>query len=160
MRNTDTDGKNKGKSATSKSEDKLRFMLESTKILSMKVDFRTWLLEKATLTVPSLADWCAIDVLVEHNGLERIAVIHQDQKMTDYLFEFEKRFPTTEKNSADLYAVIRTGKAQFVPVVTDETIRQGARSPEHLKAMQRLGLKSLIIIPICALGKRSEEHTS
>ncbi|OGG50727.1 hypothetical protein A2763_02275 [Candidatus Kaiserbacteria bacterium RIFCSPHIGHO2_01_FULL_54_36] len=134
-------------------EDKLRFMLESAKILSTKVDFRTWLLEKAKLTVPSLADWCAIDVLVEHNGLERIAVIHQDQKMTDYLFEFEKRFPTTEKNSADLYAVIRTGKAQFVPVVTDETIRQGARSPEHLKAMQRLGLKSLMIIPICAHGK-------
>src|SRR3989344_2447903 len=134
-------------------EDKLRFMLESAKILSTKVDFRTWLLEKAKLTVPSLADWCAIDVLVEHNGLERIAVIHQDQKMTDYLFEFEKRFPTTEKNSADLYAVIRTGKAQFVPIVTDETIRQGARSPEHLEAMQRLGLKSLMIIPICALGK-------
>lgn len=128
-------------------------MLKSAKILSMKVDFRTWLLEKAKLTVPSLADWCAIDVLIEHNGLERIAVIHRDQKMTDYLFEFEKRFPTTEKNSADLYAVIRTGEAQFVPVVTDETIRQGARSPEHLEAMQRLGLKSLMIIPICAGGK-------
>jgi len=135
------------------SEDKLRFMLGSAKILSTKVDFRTWLLEKAKLTVPLLADWCAIDVLVENNGLERIAVIHQDKEMTDYLFEFEKKFPTTEENSSDLYAVIRTGEAQFVPVVTDETIRQGARSPEHLKAMQRLGLKSLMIIPICALGK-------
>lgn len=132
---------------------KLRFMLESAKILSTKVDFRTWLLEKAKLTVPSLADWCAIDVLNERGTLERIAVIHQDQKMTEYLFEFEKRFPTTEKNSSDLYAVIKTGEAQFVPVVTDETIRQGARSPEHLEAMQRLGLKSLMIIPICALGK-------
>ena len=127
-------------------------MLESAKILSMKVDFRTWLLEKANLTVPSLADWCAIDVLNEQGGLERIAVIHRDQKMTDYLFEFEKRFPTTEKNSSDLYTAIRTGEAQFVPVVTDETIRQGARSPEHLQAMQRLGLKSLMIIPITALG--------
>ncbi len=133
-------------------EDKLRFMLESAKILSTKIDFRTWLLEKAKLTVPSLADWCAIDVLNEQGGLERIAVIHRDQKMTDYLFEFEKRFPTTEKNSADLYAAIRTGEAQFVPIVTDETIRQGARSPEHLKAMQSLGLKSLMIIPITALG--------
>ncbi len=134
-------------------QDKLRFMLESAKILSTKVDFRTWLLEKAKLTVPSLADWCAIDVLNEHGHLKRIAVIHKDAKMTDYLFEFEKRFPTTEKNSSDLYAVIKTGEAQLVPVVTDETIRQGARSPEHLEAMQRLGLKSLMIIPIVALGK-------
>ena len=134
-------------------EDKLRFMLESAKILSMEVDFRTWLLEKAKLTVPSLADWCAIDILNEHGRLERIAVIHQDPSMTDYLFEFEKRFPTTEKNSSDLYEVIRTGEAQLVPVVTDETIRQGARSPEHLEAMQRLGLKSLMIIPIFARGK-------
>src|SRR3989338_1849216 len=134
-------------------EDKLRFMLESAKILSMEVDFRTWLLEKAKLTVPSLADWCAIDILNEYGSLERIAVIHQDQKMTDYLFEFEKRFPTTEKNSSDLYTAIRTGEAQLVPVVTDETIRQGARSPEHLEAMQRLGLKSLMIIPISARGK-------
>lgn len=134
-------------------EDKLRFMLESAKILSMEVDFRTWLLEKAKLTVPSLADWCAIDILNEYGSLERIAVIHQDQVMTDYLFEFEKRFPTTEKNSSDLYTAIRTGEAQLVPVVTDETIRQGARSPEHLEAMQRLGLKSLMIIPISARGK-------
>jgi signal transduction histidine kinase len=134
-------------------EDKLRFMLESVKILSMKVDFRTWLLEKAKLTVPSLADWCAIDVLDEHGSLERIAVIHEDPKMTDYFFEFEKRFPTTEKNSSDLYEVIRTGEAQLVPIVTDETIRQGARSPEHLEAMQHLGLKSLMIIPIFARGK-------
>src|SRR3989338_2971607 len=142
-----------GVSSITSREDKLRFMLESAKILSTKVDFRTWLLEKARLTVPSLADWCAIDVLNEQGGLERIAVIHRDQKMTDYLFEFEKRFPTTEKNSSDLYTAIRTGEAQFVPVVTDETIRQGARSPEHLQAMQRLGLKSLMIIPIRALGK-------
>lgn len=134
-------------------EDKLRFMLGSAKILSTKVDFRTLLLEKAKLTVPSLADWCAIDVLDEQGRLERIAVIHTDPRMTDYLFEFEKRFPTTEKNSSDLYAVIKTGEAQLVPVVTDETIRQGARSPEHLQAMQRLGLKSLMIIPIIALGK-------
>src|SRR3989338_3891627 len=75
---------------TNAREDKLRFMLESAKILSTKVDFRTWLLEKAKLTVPSLADWCAIDVLNEQGQLKRIAVIHQDQKMTDYLFEFEK----------------------------------------------------------------------
>ncbi len=138
---------------SSSGNDKLRFMLASTKILSMKVDFRTWLLEKAKLTVPTLADWCAIDVLNAHGELERIAVIHHDQVMTDYLFEFEKRFPTTEKNSSDLYAVIRTGEAQLVPVVTDETIRQGARSPEHLEAMQRLGLQSLMIIPIFARGK-------
>ncbi|HEY5383470.1 MAG TPA: GAF domain-containing sensor histidine kinase, partial [Candidatus Paceibacterota bacterium] len=136
-----------------KEEDKLRFMLESAKILSMEVDFRTWLLQKAKLAVPSLADWCAIDILNEQGGLERIAVIHKDPKMTEYLFEFEKRFPTAEKNSADLYATIRTGEAQLVPVVTDETIRQGARSPEHLEAMQRLGLKSLMIIPICAHSK-------
>ncbi len=140
-------------SSVNSSEDRLRFMLASAKILSTKVDFRTWLLEKAKLTVPTLADWCAIDVLNESGGLERIAVIHQDQKMTDYLFEFEKRFPTTEKNSSDLYAVIRTGDAQLVPVVTDETTRQGARSPEHLEAMQRLGLKSLMIIPIFAHSK-------
>ena len=132
-------------------EDKLRFLLESAKLLSTKVDFRTWLLEKARLTVPSLADWCAIDVLNEQGGLERIAVIHRDQKMTDYLFEFEKRFPTTEKNSSDLYTAIRTGEAQFVPVVTDETIRQGARSPEHLQAMQRPGPKSLMIISLFPL---------
>lgn len=133
-------------------EDRLFFMLESAKILSKKVDFRTWLLEKAKLTVPSLADWCAIDVLNAEGDLERIAVIHQDQKMTDYLFEFEKQFPTTEKNSSDLYKVIKTGEAQLVPLVTDETTRQGARSPEHLEAMLRLGLKSLMIIPIFARG--------
>ncbi len=139
-------------SAITTRNDKLRFMLESAKILSTKVDFRAWLLEKAKLTVPSLADWCAIDVLVEHNGLERIAVIHTDPKMTDYLFEFEKRFPTTEKNSSDLYKVIRTGEAQFVPVVTDETIRQGTTYQYRVNAQNQFGTVNGAILSFTTTG--------
>ncbi len=40
-------------------EDKLRFMVESAKILSLTTDYRERLKQKARLSVPSLADWCA-----------------------------------------------------------------------------------------------------
>lgn len=134
-------------------DDKLRFMVESAKILSLTADFRQRLIEKAKLTVPALADWCAIDILIGDDAIERTAVIHSDPKKIDYIKELEKHFPTDPKAPNSVRNLIKENRAQFIPVITDEMIKQGAKSPEHLEAIRKLNLKSIMTIPIAARGR-------
>ncbi len=44
-------------------EDVLRFLAEASTILSSSLDYRETLATVARLSVPRLADWCAVDVL-------------------------------------------------------------------------------------------------
>ena len=134
-------------------EDRLRFMVESAKMLSLTDDFRERLTKKAQLAVPSLADWCAIDVINESGKVERVVVVHRDQTMIDYVFEFERRYPPDPNAPGSVYQVIKSGKAQFVPVITDEILRESALDEEQYQAIRKLSLKSVMVIPIDSRGK-------
>lgn len=133
-------------------DDKLQFLVESEKILSITTDFRKRLTQKASLTVPLLADWCAVDLL-DGNKTERAVVVHQDQKMIDYIFELEKKYPPDPKVPSSVYNSIQDQKEQFIPLVTDEMLQASAKSPEHLEDIRKLQLKSVMVVPIIARGK-------
>jgi len=133
-------------------EDKLRFMIDSARILSLTSDLKKKLTEKAKLTVPSLADWCAIDLIAD-KSTERVAVVHQDPKMMQYISDFEKKYPTDPKRPGSVYNVIREQKGLFTPIITDEMLQAGALSPEHLEDIRKLQLKSHMIVPISARGR-------
>lgn len=132
---------------------KLKFLVESEKILSVTEDFRERVRQKATLAVPSLADWCAVDILNEGGSIERIVVVHRDPAMVRYVKEFEKRYPSDPEAPGSVTNVIRTGIPVFVPVVTDEMLRAAAKSEQHYKDIARLQLHSVMTIPIESRGK-------
>lgn len=134
-------------------EGKLRFMLESAKILSITSDTRQRLIEKAKLTFPSLADWCALDVMRDDGSTERIAVIHRDPAQIAFLEDFNKRFPPDPSAPDSIPALIRAQTPRLIPLVTEELLKAGAQSPEHLEAIRALKLHSILIVPISARGK-------
>lgn len=139
-------------SARKSREDKLKFMLESAKILSITEDFYQRLTQKAKLAVPLLADWCAIDLL-RGKETERVVVVHQDKKMMDYIFDFQKKYPPDPTAPGSVLNVIKNQKAQFIPVITEEMLVAGTKSPEHLEDIRKLQLKSIMVVPITARGK-------
>ncbi len=133
-------------------EDHLQFILESAKILSLTADFRKRLTEKARLTVPLLADWCAIDLL-HGKTTERAVIVHQKQEMLEFLNGYYKKYPPDPAAPRSIYNVIKHLTPQFIPVVTDEMIAASATSPEHLADIKKLNLKSVMIVPIISRGK-------
>lgn len=134
-------------------EAKLRFMIESAKILSLTDDFRTRLKRKAALAVPSLADWAAVDIINEKDEVERIAVINDDPEKVLYLHEFERKYPPYKALPTSLYNSIKRGVPQLIPLITDDMLRAAARSPEHYEDAKRLNLTSIMIIPVVARGR-------
>src|SRR5215210_1538251 len=53
-------------------DDVLRFLAESGATLASSLDYRATLANVARLAVPTLADWCAVDVIEEDGSIERL----------------------------------------------------------------------------------------
>src|SRR5690606_6729383 len=54
------------------------FLSEASRVLSSSLDYETTLRRLAHLAVPTLADWCIVDVLEESGEIRRLEVAHVD----------------------------------------------------------------------------------
>src|SRR5215208_6709644 len=68
-------------------DDVLRFLADSGARLSSSLGYRDTLANVARLAVPTLADWCAVDVMVEDGSVERLAVEHSDPEKVALAYE-------------------------------------------------------------------------
>ena len=49
--------------------------------------------------------------------------------------------------------MLRTGRSELYPEITDEVLVAAARYPEHLELMRRLNFSSAIIVPLLVRGR-------
>ncbi len=137
-----------------KREEKLRFLLESMKILSITMDFKDRLQRKAELAVPALADWCSIEIVTSDNKIERQALVHREPEKIQLIREYEKLYPPQPGEETVTQRVIRTGVGEFTPLVTKEMIDAVPNlKKEQREAIERLELSSIIVLPIGIPGK-------
>ncbi len=59
-------------------QQRLAFLAEASATLSSSLDYEATLATVARLAVPTLADWCAVDLLGDDGSIERMAVAHVD----------------------------------------------------------------------------------
>lgn len=126
-----------------------RFMTEATIVLSSSLDYMVTLEKIAELAVPAVADGCAVD-LVERHGITRVAVTHSDPAQVALAHELAHRYPPDMNATRGTVKVIRTGEPELIPEVTEEMLAHVARDPDHLALMLRLGVRSLVIVPLVA----------
>src|SRR5207248_9556532 len=54
------------------------FLADASRGLSASLDYETTLSTVARLAVPTIADWCAVDVLDDNGSARRLVVTHED----------------------------------------------------------------------------------
>jgi len=132
--------------------ERLSFLDEATALLTSSLDLERTLDRLASLAVRELADWCAIDVLVEDTGeIEGLVVAHPDPERKRWAEEVRRRTrPTRIDDDFDLTArVMRTGEAEFLPVVPQELLDEAARrDPEAAAALEHISIRSVITLPL------------
>lgn len=133
--------------------DNLKFLAEASKILSTSLDYKTTLRRVAKIAVPHIADWCSVDMLDEKNNLQLVAIAHKDTKKIRWARELRKHEPVDMSSPTGSPKVMRTGKSEFYPVITEELLRASITDQARLKRTLGLikelgGLTSLIIVPI------------
>jgi PAS domain S-box-containing protein len=136
-----------------RTEDALRFIVEASATLSSSLDYRETLANVARLAVPHLADWCAVDVLDEYGSLERIVVVHQDPQKVALAHELQERYPLDPDAPQGVPRVMRTGKSELIPEITEELVDQAVPDEEIREILRELGLRSSMVVPLIARGQ-------
>ncbi len=124
------------------------FMNQASTVLATSLDYETTLTSVAHLAVPAVADWCAVDVVVD-GKTRRLAVAHQNPENV----EFARTLQRYEDPSATYSVphVIRAKTPVLVPLITDEMIVTAARGDaEQVRQVRSLGLVSYMCVPLVA----------
>ncbi|MER3427235.1 MAG: hypothetical protein C4334_03905 [Pyrinomonas sp.] len=134
------------------SERAWQFLAEATALLASSLDYEKMLANLARLSVPSLADWCVIDLL-QDGRLQRLAVEHMDRTKVELVHELERRCPTDLSEEEGIAKALRTKSAVIYQTITDDLLQKLARDQEQLRILRRLGLRSVMILPLVARGR-------
>jgi PAS domain S-box-containing protein len=132
---------------------RLAFLAEASRILSGSLDYKRTLQRLAQVAVPQLADWCGIDMLEDDGSIRQVAMAHVDSEKIEMAREFRRRYPPHPDAPTGLPNVLRTGKPEHYPEVTDETLIQAAQDEDQLRLLRELGLRSVMIVPLTARGR-------
>ena len=129
------------------------FLAQIAAVLSRSLEYDETLKGVAALAVPTIADWCSVDVLQENGDVACLAVDHVDPAKVELGKEVRRRYadPSTPYGVAH---VVRTATSAMIPEVTDEMIVAGARGDqERIGLVRSLGLRSYMCVPLVSGGR-------
>ncbi|MBA2255760.1 MAG: SpoIIE family protein phosphatase [Thermoleophilaceae bacterium] len=129
------------------------YLAEATAALSASLDYEATLHNVARLSVPHLADWCAVQMLEPDAGITTLAVAHADPAKERLVHELNDRYPPDPEARVGSPAVIRTGESQLYPEIDDALLQAAASDDTHLKLLRDLGLRSGMTVPLVARGR-------
>lgn len=129
-------------------EENMRFLAEASKVLGSSLDYRTTLAAVAQLGVPEIADWCAVDMLGEDGAIERLAIAHVDPEKVQWARELQEANPPDPNAPTGVPNVLRTGRAEFYPEITDAMLVAATRNEEELALARRIGFSSAMTVPL------------
>lgn len=129
------------------------FLVEASSLLAASLDYQVTLNNVASLLVPTLADWCVVDVLGENDVIEQIAMISAHPAKKEILTELRRLYPPKYENNSPFRETLLRRQSVFYPELPDQLLAQMAEDEEHLKLLQSLGMNSLMIIPLHLRGK-------
>jgi PAS domain S-box-containing protein len=139
--------------ARKEAEDRFSFIARAGEALASSLDEDTVLQRLAELSVPYLADACAVDLLTDAGSVERRVVLHRDPKLVATVLDLARRWPLGPSAPGPTAQVLRTGEPVFMPELTDAALADMARGEGHQPRLQQLGFESLICVPLLARGQ-------
>jgi len=135
-------------------ENNLRFLSKATTQFTASLSYKKTLRNIASLVVPTIADWCTVDLLNEGGELEQMVIIHKDPEKIAWAEELRKtQGPPDLASSYGVANVIRTGEPELYPRITDEILEQTIKDKKQLELTRNLGMSSVIIAPLVVDNK-------
>ncbi|RYZ42130.1 MAG: DUF4118 domain-containing protein [Myxococcaceae bacterium] len=138
----------------SHNEEHLRMLAGASSFLATSLDYEATLHNVVRLAVPTLADWCIVDVALDDGTFKRMEVAHALTESE--AFAEQLRAPAPSSESVPVTggpAALLQGQSIFVENVTDEELQKFGRNPERLAMLRKMRLRSFALVPLVA-GER------
>jgi PAS domain S-box-containing protein len=129
------------------------FLFKATKELSSSLEYNKTLKKLSKLIVPQLADWFSIDLLNSKGTLDLLLVSHIDPKKEKWAIELRKEQPIDMSSKAGVPNVIKTGRAELYPYLSEEILLKSAQNEKQKELIKQLQLRSAMIVPLSARKK-------
>jgi PAS domain S-box-containing protein len=144
------------RSAAEAAERRAHFLAEASRVLATSFDYHTTLASVARLAVPTLADFCTVDVLEAEGRVTRVGVAHADPAKEAMLFELARRFVDRIQDgpaAGHLRRAILEGESTLMSEISKEMILASAVSDEHRELILTLLPCALIAVPLRVGGR-------
>ena len=128
-----------------------RFLAEASRRFAESLDYEATLDTIAQLAVPSIADWCIVDLL-EDGRVRRVSVAHADPAQEPLANELKTGHPVDPNAAVGIGRVLRSGMTEWRGRLNDRELQAIARDPEHLALLRRLKLRAYVVVPILTKG--------
>jgi PAS domain S-box-containing protein len=127
------------------------FLAKISEALNRSLDSDETLKTLASIAVPRIADWCAVDVLGDDGQLLRLATAHVDPAKVALANEVRVRYGGDPASPYSPESVLRTGLSALLPLITDDLLKASSNGDEQrLTMMREMGLVSYLCVPMFA----------
>jgi PAS domain S-box-containing protein len=135
-------------------ESRRDLLAEVTAALSQSLDYEATVGGIPRLVVPRMADWCAVDLVVDGAAQpRRLAISHADPQKVAFVQQLAERYPQSPEASSGVAQVLRSGFPELYPDIPDSLLQATAQDAEHLGLLRALGLRSVLVVPLAVPGR-------
>jgi signal transduction histidine kinase len=128
---------------------RLRFLLESSTLLTSSLDYTAILSALARLCVSELADWAVVYSLDDAGVPRPLEVAHREREKEQVLRELQQ-IPIDPDRRHPVLEVLRDRRPVLARTVGHELLESVTRNARHLEIVRQLGAASLMIVPMIA----------
>ncbi|MEO7520909.1 MAG: ATP-binding protein [Gemmatimonas sp.] len=132
------------------SEQPLAVLAGVSQLLAGALDYNGTVTAIARLALPYLGSWCAVDICEADGTVQRVAVLHPDPLQGKLAQQLEREWPPERDDPVGAPAVLRTRSSVVIASVDEALMQSVARTPEALDALRKLGIGSVITVPLIA----------
>jgi PAS domain S-box-containing protein len=130
---------------------RLAFLAEAGELLANSLEYERTLQSVLRLAVPALGDWCGIDLSDrDPSSTAPQLAAHVDPGKDELVRELQRRYPPDLQGHQPVAEVLRTGKSVLISEMSDEQLRATSRDRAHLALQRRLGICSILVVPLRA----------
>jgi PAS domain S-box-containing protein len=120
--------------------------------ISAPLEYGNSLEKLAKSTIPDFADGCIIDLQVGPQKLRRVAIAHMDPEKEAIIRTKLMNYPPRFDLPHPIVGVISEGELFFQSEFDDDILRRIAYNQVHLKLLESIQIRSLLIVPIQGRG--------
>ncbi|MEH2422124.1 MAG: ATP-binding protein [Nostoc sp.] len=132
--------------AAQAAQNRSNFLAEASSVLASSLDYRTTLTSVAQLAVPTLADWCIVDVVESNSLVFSNPVVAASQPQKEALVrKLRQLYPISIDADYGLPKVLRTGEPELVTNILEFSLQRNVWNEEQLNLLQ---VKSYMVVPL------------
>lgn len=126
----------------------LAFLAEAGRYLAESEDYEEVTQMVATLSLPPRGAWSIVDLVEDDGSLRRLPVVHPNPEHQTLVRQLTAGWPPERDDPLGIPVVVRTRETQVALGVTDDLLSRVARDADHLHLLRRLGITSVITVPL------------